>query len=542
MQPIKRALISVSDKSGAVELALSLAAQGVEILATGGTRTHLSEAGIAVTEVANYTGSPELLGGRVKTLHPKIHAGILARRSGPQAAADQAQLQEAGIGLIDLVVINLYPFVRTIADPQVCFAEAIEQIDIGGVALLRAAAKNHDSVTVVVDTKDYTEIREALKQPARTLDAAARRRLAAKAFGHAASYDGAIANYLGGVDEAPAAGRGGLAPAAAGRGGLAPYLNMQLQRLQPLRYGENPHQQAALYADAGADAATGLAAAQQLQGKPLSYNNFNDAETAWQCALSFKAPSCVIVKHANPCGVASAADAGRAYQLALQTDPTSAFGGIIAFNCPIDAELLVMIAEGQFAEVIIAPEVTGDYATALAKRKNVRLLICAPPQAGQRQGMRHLEVRSVTGGLLVQEADVALFDVDDLQVVSERAPTDAERASLLFAWTVAKFVKSNAMVLASGRQTIGIGAGQMSRVYSTRIAAMKARDEGLETAGTVLASDAFLPFRDGLDEAAAIGVKALIQPGGSVRDAEVIAAANEADVAMIFTGMRHFRH
>ena len=312
--------------------------------------------------------------------------------------------------------------------------------------------------------------------------------------------------------------------------------------MQPLRYGENPHQQAALYADAGADAATGLAAAQQLQGKPLSYNNFNDAETAWQCALSFKAPSCVIVKHANPCGVASAADAGRAYQLALQTDPTSAFGGIIAFNCPIDAELLVMIAEGQFAEVIIAPEVTGDYGAALAKRKNVRLLICAPPQAERRQGMRHLEVRSVTGGLLVQEADVALFDVDDLQVVSERAPTDAERASLLFAWTVAKFVKSNAMVLASGRQTIGIGAGQMSRVYSTRIAAMKARDEGLETAGTVLASDAFLPFRDGLDEAAAIGVKALIQPGGSVRDAEVIAAANEADVAMIFTGMRHFRH
>lgn len=524
MKPVKRALISVSDKTGIAELGAGLAALGIEILATGGTARHLQDAGVNIVEVANYTGFPEMLGGRVKTLHPKIHAGILARRSGPAEAEDEDELAANDIGTIDLVVINLYPFAQTIAKAGTSLAEAIEQIDIGGPAMLRSAAKNHDGVAVIVDSADYARLLAELKRPERVPDALWRRQLAAKTFQHTAGYDGAIANYLGGLDEA---GQTSKEP------GL--YLNIQLERAQPLRYGENPHQQAALYSTVPP---SGLAAVQQLQGRPLSYNNINDAETAWRCAFSFTDPTCVIVKHANPCGVSSAANAKMAYTHAYQTDPTSAFGGIIAFNCTINAELLTQIVATQFAEVIIAPKVSGDYSTALAKRKNMRLLISPPPETLSGQ----LQMLSITGGALVQEPDLPLFPDGDLKVVSSRKPTEAERVGLLFAWTVAKFVKSNAMVLVAGTRTIGIGAGQMSRIYSTRIAAIKASDESLETIGTVIASDAFLPFRDGLDEAAAVGVTALIQPGGSVRDPEVIAAADEAGMAMLFTNMRHFRH
>lgn len=515
--PIQRALISVSNKTGIEDLARALARQGVEIIATGGTHKRLVQAGVAAIEVSVYTGFPEIMDGRVKTLHPKIHGGLLGRRQ--DKAEDKAVMSDMGIPGIDLAVINLYPFRETISQPDVHLAEAIENIDIGGPAMLRAAAKNHANVLVVTNPEDYSLVIEAVKTG--VLDEQTRLQLAAKAFQHTASYDGAIANYLGGLD--------------ANEGGLGRHFNCTLERIQSLRYGENPHQKAALYSTLPRK---GLAAAKQWQGKPLSYNNINDADTAWQLVCSFTQPSCVIVKHANPCGVASAEDALTAYQAAYETDAVSAFGGIIAFNCSLSAEAIATIAKQQFAEVIIAPAVEGDTETALKQRKNIRLLT-----ADILGTATELEVHSIAGGgLLVQERDRHNLDESGLRVVTERPPTEAEHQSLGFAWTVARFVKSNAMVLASGMRTIGVGAGQMSRVYSTRIAAMKARDEGLETKNTVLASDAFLPFRDGLDEAARIGVTALIQPGGSIRDQEVIDAANEAGMAMLFTGIRHFRH
>lgn len=520
---VQRALLSVSDKSGIVELASFLAEAGVEILSTGGTYRSLSEAGIAVTEVSQYTGFPEMMEGRLKTLHPKIHGGILGRRSGGDSTQDTAAMTQAGIPGIDLVVVNLYPFRETIAKPDVNLAEAIENIDIGGPAMLRGAAKNHASVTVLTEPEDYQIVMAELADSDGSICAETRFRLAAKAFQQTAAYDGAIANYLGSLETSGE-------NAVFGR-----YLNLSFERTEHLRYGENPHQAAALYKSASN---SGLQSARQLQGKGLSFNNINDAETAWQCVCSFSKPACVIVKHANPCGVAVQGNIEQAYEAAYAADPASAFGGIIAFNRTLDASLLAHIAKRQYMEVVIAPEVAGDTAAALAKRKNVRLLVAdkvQPTASG-------LEYRTITGGLLAQQTNAKLLDDENLQVVTKRAPTEAEMRDLLFAWTVAKFVKSNAMVLALGERILGIGAGQMSRVYSTRIAALKAQDEGLKTQGAALASDAFLPFRDGLDEAAKIGISALIQPGGSVRDKEVIEAADETDMTMLFTGIRHFRH
>lgn len=518
LRQIRRALISVSDKTGIVEFARFLANLNVEILSTGGTGKKLQEAQIPFIEVSSYTGFPEMMGGRLKTLHPKIHGGILGRRD-----QDAEAMASAGIPDIDLVVVNLYPFREAVARPDATLTDAIENIDIGGPAMLRAGAKNYASVTVVTEPADYRLIMTELESSKGSIAGTTRAQLAAKAFQHTAAYDGAIANYLGSEPES-------------GQTTFGRYLNLSFERTRNLRYGENPHQKAALYRQS--DTQTGLNVARQLQGKALSYNNISDTETAWQCVCSFTEPACVIVKHANPCGVGIADDPGSAYQLAYETDPVSAFGGIIAFNRTLDIEGLTRIAAQQFTEVIIAPAVSGDTAVALAKRKNTRLLVMpqmqAPPPC--------LEYRTITGGLLVQDTDVKLIQAQDLQTVTARTPTEAEQRDLLFAWKVAKFVKSNAMVVASGGRTLGIGAGQMSRVYSTKIAALKAADQNLETQGAVLASDAFLPFRDGLDAAAEIGISALIQPGGSVRDDEVIAAANEAGMAMVFTGTRHFRH
>jgi phosphoribosylaminoimidazolecarboxamide formyltransferase/IMP cyclohydrolase len=517
---MKRALLSVSDKTGLVEFARALSGLGVELLSTGGTHRLLKDAGIPAKEVSEVTGFPEIMDGRVKTLHPKIHGGILGRRG-----TDDAVMQQHGIGAIDLVVVNLYPFAETVAKAGVSFDEAIENIDIGGPAMVRAAAKNHAHVAVVVDPSDYPRVLDAARAGA--VPAALRTELATKAFAHTARYDGMVAGFLSGLD------------AAGARAPFPGVLGLQLEKKLDLRYGENPHQRGAFYAERGAASGT-IAAARQLQGKELSYNNIADADAALECVKQFVKPACVIVKHANPCGVAVSLDGiTRAYELAYQTDPTSAFGGIIAFNRDLDAATLKAILDRQFVEVIVAPAIAAD-AVALARAKpNVRLLQCgAWPSAPA----PWLDYKRVAGGLLVQDADLAVVGPEQMRVVTKKAPTEAQLHDLVFAWKVVKFVKSNAIVYARERQTIGVGAGQMSRVYSAKIAGIKAADEKLEVRGSVMASDAFFPFRDTVDAAAAAGITAIVQPGGSMRDPEVIAAADEHGLAMVFTGIRHFRH
>jgi len=518
--PVRRALLSVSDKTGLVELARWLASHNVEILSTGGTARLLSSAGLTVREVSSYTGFPEIMDGRVKTLHPKIHGGLLGRRG-----VDDAVMALHQIAPIDLLVVNLYPFAETVARPNCGYAEAIEHIDVGGPAMLRAAAKNHESVGVVVDPADYAALLEELVAHQGNTTLALRSRLAAKAFAHTARYDTMVASYLSERH-----------PVETQR--FPTTLPLVFDKVQDLRYGENPHQQAAFYRNPAPRDAS-IATAKILQGKDLSFNNIADADTAIECVRQFNEAACVIVKHANPCGVAVAASALEAYDRAYRTDPTSAFGGIIAFNRELDETTAAAIVDRQFVEVLAAPAVSAGAAKALAAKPNVRVLILGD-LSHTRPG--DLEYRSVTGGLLTQTRDTGNVEVTDLKLVTRRKPTQMEMTDLLFAWRVCKFVKSNAIVFARDRTTIGVGAGQMSRVYSTRIAAMKAADERLEVEGSVMASDAFFPFRDGLDVAAEYGIRAVIQPGGSRNDAEVIAAADEQGVAMVLTGMRHFRH
>jgi phosphoribosylaminoimidazolecarboxamide formyltransferase/IMP cyclohydrolase len=520
MAVIKQALLSVSDKTGLVQFARSLAGFDVALISTGGTAGLLREAGLKVTEVADYTGFPEMLDGRVKTLHPKVHGGILARRDVP---AHAAALKKAGIPTIDLVVVNLYPFSATVARPECTLAEAIENIDIGGPAMVRSAAKNYEHVAVVTDPADYTPLIEEMKAASGAIGAETRFRLAQKAFSHTARYDGAISSYLTSFEP------------AGGRARFPQRLNLQFERVQAMRYGENPHQEAAFYRDVQ-PAAGGLAGYRQLQGKELSYNNIADADAAWECVKSFEQPACVIVKHANPCGAAVAADAAEAYRKAFATDPSSAFGGIIAFNRKLDGATAQAVSQ-QFVEVVIAPAVTPEAAAALAGKANVRVL-----EVPSARGVHEYDYKRVGSGLLVQTPDTALISAAELKTVTRARPTEAQTADLLFAWRVAKFVKSNAIVFCGGGRTLGVGAGQMSRVDSARIAAVKAESAGLTLKGSVVASDAFFPFRDGVDVVARSGAAAIIQPGGSVRDDEVIAAADEHGIAMVFTGYRHFRH
>ncbi len=526
---ITRALISVSDKDGVAEFARELVALGVEILSTGGTFRLLQEQGVAVTEVSDYTGFPEMMDGRVKTLHPKIHGGILGRRG-----TDDGVMQEHAISPIDMVVVNLYPFAATVAREDCDLPMAIENIDIGGPTMVRSAAKNHRDVAIVVNSSDYAAILDEMKGNDGTLDYTTRFDLAVKAFEHTAAYDGMIANYLGARVENDAA-EGGDAiadPAVFPR-----TFNTQFVKTLDMRYGENPHQRAAFYVEADINE-TSIATARQLQGKALSYNNVADTDAALECVKSYSEPACVIVKHANPCGVAVAEDLLQAYELAYATDPESAFGGIIAFNRELDGATAKTIIDRQFVEVIIAPAVSQQAIDAVAAKENVRLLVCGEFAAAQAA----FDYKRVNGGLLVQDRDLGMVAEADLKVVTKRAPTEAEMRDLLFAWRVAKYVKSNAIVYAKNLQTVGVGAGQMSRVNSARIAAIKAEHAGLPVAGSVMASDAFFPFRDGIDNAAAAGITAVIEPGGSMRDDEVIAAADENDMAMVFTGMRHFRH
>jgi phosphoribosylaminoimidazolecarboxamide formyltransferase/IMP cyclohydrolase len=512
---VRRALVSVSDKSGLTPFVRGLSRLGVEILSTGGTARQLREAGIEATEVAEWTGFPEIMDGRVKTLHPVIHGGLLGRRG-----TDDAVMAEHGIAPIDLLVVNLYPFEQTIARADATLGEAVENIDIGGPAMIRAASKNHEGVAVIVDPVDYDDVLAALEGETLTLEA--RRRLAAKAFAHTAAYDTAIAGYLSRVSGVERLGERFLYAGT---------------RVQSLRYGENPHQQAAFYVDQQAPPGS-LATARQLQGKALSYNNIADSDAALECVRQFREPACVIVKHANPCGVAVAKSILEAYGKAFRTDPTSAFGGIIAFNRPLDAETAQSIVDRQFVEVIVAPVIEPDATAALQAKTNVRVL-----ETGDWARTEDpFELKKVGGGLLVQTSDLGRLAAESLKVVTEKAPAPAQVEDLLFAWTVVKYVKSNAIVFCRDGMTLGIGAGQMSRVYSTKIAAIKAADEALDIRGSVMASDAFFPFRDGIDAAAATGASAIIQPGGSMRDAEVIDAANEHGLAMVFTGMRHFRH
>ncbi|MBK7687058.1 MAG: bifunctional phosphoribosylaminoimidazolecarboxamide formyltransferase/IMP cyclohydrolase [Rhodocyclaceae bacterium] len=537
---VTRALISVSDKRGVVEFARALNALNVALLSTGGTAKLLRDAGLDVTEVSDYTGFPEMLDGRVKTLHPKVHGGILGRRDLPEHLATMAAHD---IPRIDLVVVNLYPFQQTVAKPDCALDDAIENIDIGGPAMVRAAAKNHGNaeggVGVITDPADYALVLEELKTSG-ALSYATRFKLAKQAFTHTARYDSAIANWLTSldVDNKP--------------GQFPTHLQLAFDKADTMRYGENPHQAAAFYREPNV-VSGGIASYQQLQGKELSYNNIADADAAWECVKAFNSTgvaslgaggtplvqaACVIVKHANPCGVAVAESAEAAYRKAFKTDPTSAFGGIIAFNVAIDKATAEAVA-GQFAEVILAPEVTDEARAVFAAKQNLRVLIVPLPRG---QTTSQLDYKRVGGGLLVQTADAAVLTASDIKIVTRRAPTGQEMNDLLFAWRVAKYVKSNAIVYCKDGMTIGVGAGQMSRVDSARIAAIKAENAGLSVVGTVVASDAFFPFRDGLDVLAKAGATAVIQPGGSVRDAEVIAAADEQDIAMVFTGFRHFRH
>ena len=526
--PIRRALISVSDKTGILEFARELEALGVEILSTGGTFKLLQDNGVAAVEVADYTGFAEMMDGRVKTLHPKIHGGILGRRG-----TDDAIMSEHGIKPIDLVAVNLYPFEATVSKPGCDLPTAIENIDIGGPTMVRSAAKNHKDVAIVVNAGDYGQVLESLKTGGLTY--AQRFDLMLKAFEHTAAYDGMIANYLGGIDQSAET------LSTEGRSQFPRTFNTQFVKAQEMRYGENPHQSAAFYVEAK-PAEVGVATATQLQGKELSFNNVADTDAALECVKSFVKPACVIVKHANPCGVSVCPDdeggIRKAYDLAYATDTESAFGGIIAFNRELDAETAKAIVERQFVEVIIAPSVSAEAQAVVAAKANVRLLTCG--QWGER--LPAWDYKRVNGGLLVQSRDIGMITADDLKVVTQRAPSEQEIHDLIFAWKVAKYVKSNAIVYAKNRQTVGIGAGQMSRVNSARIAAIKAEHAGLQVQGAVMASDAFFPFRDGIDNAAKAGITAVIQPGGSMRDAEVIAAADEAGIAMVFTGMRHFRH
>ncbi|MEY1661249.1 bifunctional phosphoribosylaminoimidazolecarboxamide formyltransferase/IMP cyclohydrolase [Isoalcanivorax beigongshangi] len=518
-QAVQRALLSVSDKTGVVEFAQALSARGIEILSTGGTFRALKDAGVAVREVSDYTGFPEMMDGRVKTLHPKIHGGILARRG-----QDDAVMADNGIQRIDLVVVNLYPFEQTVARPDCSHEDAIENIDIGGPTMVRAAAKNNAHVGIVTNPADYAQVLAELATHDGALSDAFRLDLAIKAFEHTAAYDSAIANHFG-------------QQVGNGNTPFPRTLNLNFVKAQDMRYGENPHQRSAFYTERAPQEAS-VATARQLQGKELSYNNIADTDAALECVKQFGEPACVIVKHANPCGVAVAADLLSAYDQAFHTDSESAFGGIIAFNRELDDTTARAIVERQFVEVIIAPSATDAAQAVIAEKKNVRLLVCGQWQAPGAA----LDYKRVNGGLLVQDRDLGMIGADDLKVVTRRAPDADEIRDLLFAWKVAKFVKSNAIIYAKGGRTIGVGAGQMSRVNSARIAAIKAEHAGLPVAGAVMASDAFFPFRDGIDNAAKVGIRCVIQPGGSIRDDEVIAAADEADMAMVFTGMRHFRH
>ena len=521
MAVIKRALISVSDKTGIVAFAEGLSRFGVEILSTGGTASMLREAGLEVKDVSEHTGYPEMLDGRVKTLHPKIHGGLLGLRDNP---AHVAKMAEHDIAPIDMVVVNLYPFEATVANPDCTLEDAIENIDIGGPTMLRSAAKNNQSVTVVVDPADYALVIDEMNANHGDVSRATNFRLALKVYQRTSAYDAAISNWLGRRVDAESADF----PSA---------LSFQFQRAEIMRYGENPHQKAAFYVERDIQEAS-IATARQLQGKQLSYNNIADTDAALECVKQFsEGPACVIVKHANPCGVAYGDNLLDAYQRAFSTDTESAFGGIIAFNRELDAETAQAICDKQFVEVIIAPQVSAAAVAVVASKKNVRLLECGewPPQPAAR-----LDLKRVNGGMLVQDLDLEL--TAELKVVSKRQPTEAEMQDMLFTWRVAKFVKSNAIVYGKAGMTIGVGAGQMSRVNSARIAAIKAEHAGLEIKGAVMASDAFFPFRDGIDNAAAVGISAVIQPGGSIRDEEVIAAADEHGMAMVFTGMRHFRH
>jgi phosphoribosylaminoimidazolecarboxamide formyltransferase/IMP cyclohydrolase len=518
---VKQALISVSDKTGVVEFARTMAQMKVAILSTGGTAKLLSQNGVAVTEVAEYTGYPEMLDGRLKTLHPMIHGGLLARRDVPE---HMAAIKDAGIEPIDLVAVNLYPFTQTIAKPGCALAEAIENIDIGGPTMLRSAAKNYTGVAVVVDPADYPALLEELKTSDGKVSFATRFALAKKVFTHTAAYDGAISNYLTGLDA-------GLKSRE-----YPERLTLQFAKVQDMRYGENPHQSAAFYRDLE-PAVGSLACYTQLQGKELSYNNVGDADAAWECVKTFSDPACVIVKHANPCGIAIDGTTLLAYQRAFQTDPTSAFGGIIAFNRPLDAPTADAVTK-QFVEVLIAPGYDAAARKTLESKTNVRVLV-VPVAAG---GGKRYDFKRVGGGLLVQTPDAKNVDAAELRVVSRKKPTEGELRDLLFAWRVAKFVKSNAIVFCGSGHTLGVGAGQMSRVDSARIAAIKAKNAGLSLAGSVVASDAFFPFRDGVEVVAQAGAKAIIQPGGSMRDDEVVAAADELGLVMVYTGFRHFRH
>ncbi len=519
--PVTQALLSVSDKTGLVEFARGLAALGVRLLSTGGTARLLAQEGLAVTEIGDYTGFPEMLDGRVKTLHPKVHGGILARRDLPEHCA---ALAAHGTPTIDLVVVNLYPFRQTVARADCSLEDAIENIDIGGPTMVRAAAKNYRHVGIVVDPADYAGLLSELRAKQCVLSEATRFQLARKAFSHTAAYDGAISNWLTARDEA------GTQTAE-----FPDRFNLQVSKVQDLRYGENPHQHAAFYRDE-TPVDGGIANYRQHQGKELSYNNIADADAAWECVKTFESPACVIVKHANPCGVAVDASLTGAYRKAFATDPTSAFGGIIAFNQAVDKAAAEAVS-GQFMEVLIAPGYTAEALEFLQKKANVRVLEVPPARAAN-----PYDLKRVGGGLLVQTADARNVAPAELKVVTRLAPTAEQLADLLFVWRVAKFVKSNAIVFAKEGQTVGVGAGQMSRVDSARIAAIKAQNAGLTLAGSVVASDAFFPFRDGLDVVIDAGAKAVIQPGGSMRDEEVIAAADERGIAMVFTGARHFRH
>jgi len=520
------ALISVSDKTGVLDFARALHALGVRLLSTGGTAKLLADAGLPVTEVAELTGFPEMLDGRVKTLHPRVHGGLLARRDLP---AHMQALAEHGIQTIDLLVVNLYPFAQATARADCTLEDAIENIDIGGPAMLRAAAKNWTDVTVLIDPADYARVLAELGTGG--VERATRFRLAKKVFAHTAAYDGMITNYLSAL--APEA---ELAPAAVpARESFPAVWNLQLVKTQDMRYGENPHQAAAFYRDPQPAAGT-LAQWTQIQGKALSYNNIADADAAWECVKSFAGPACVIVKHANPCGVALGADAHEAYRKALQTDPTSAFGGIIAFNRPLDAGAAEAVAR-QFVEVVIAPAISAEARAVFASKVNVRLL-----EVPLAEGGNAWDLKRVGGGVLLQTQDAKNVAESELRVVTKKAPSSAQLADLLFAWKVAKFVKSNAIVFCADGMTVGVGAGQMSRIDSARIAGIKAANAGLSLAGSAVASDAFFPFRDGLDVVVDAGAACVIQPGGSVRDEEVIAAADERGIAMLFTGTRHFRH
>ena len=521
-KPIRRALLSVSDKTGIVEFAKALAQRDIELLSTGGTAKLLAENGLTVKEVSQYTGHPEIMAGRVKTLHPKVHGGILGRRG-----QDEAVMAEHQIDAIDMVVVNLYPFAATVAKEDCSLEDAIENIDIGGPTMVRAAAKNHKDVTIVVNAGKYDGIIAEMDANQGSLTHQTRFDLAIAAFEHTAQYDGMIANYFGTMvygEESETA--------------FPRTYNQQFTKKQDLRYGENSHQQAAFYVENDVQEAS-VSTATQLQGKALSYNNIADTDAALECVKEFTQPACVIVKHANPCGVALGDNILEAYDRAFKTDPTSAFGGIIAFNKTLDQQTAQAIIDRQFVEVIIAPTVSDEAKTVLAAKQNVRVLECGDWQG---QLTEEFDIKRVNGGLLVQDRDFGMVERDDLKVVSKVQPTEEQLDDLLFAWKVAKYVKSNAIVYCKDKMTIGVGAGQMSRVYSAKIAGIKAADENLEVPGSVMASDAFFPFRDGIDAAAEAGIKAVIQPGGSMRDEEVIAAADEHGIAMVFTGMRHFRH